>query len=740
VAARWPVLVGWVALAGFAAVRLPSLDAGGGGLGDITSAHNPALVTEQHSVDDFGFPLLSRTLMVQHDPAGLPDSAVQHALEHAAALAQAGGDGPVTAAVPVPGDARLPGVRAPGTTVVTYLFPRPDDDLSSAVSGAHEYAAAFDRQDKVVGVTGTLPARAEQLRIVGSSLRLLEVASLSAVLVIIGVAFGSLVAPLLTLATAALSFVLVTRLAGLLAAREGWNIPADLEPLMVALMVGVITDYVVYFLSGMRGALAEGHGRLEAARRTTATFAPIVAVAGFTVFAGVATLLLAEQPAIRAFGPAMALTVLVALVVSVTAVPAALAALGPTALWPRRPSGPGTRAGGGWLRRATVRALRRRLGAVLVAAACLAGLAVAAGPVRHLSGGLPFVASRRGGSEVARAAEAASRGFVPGVSAPTLLEVRPKDPAGLAELVALQDLLGREPHVAAVLGPRQDATVSRAAGREAGIFVRDDGVAARYLLILDVDPLDATAVAAVDRIHDDLPGLLDASGLGASTSTGLGGDTAAISAVVEQSTTDLTRILVAALVVNLLILVGFLRAIVAPLFLLACTVLSAAATLGLTVLVFQERLGHPGVTFFVPLAAGVLLVALGSDYNLFAVGHVWEEARRRPLGEAMLTALPRSSGAISVAGIALAASLGTLALVPLRQFRELAFALTVGILIDALVVRTLLVPSLLTLFGRLSGWPGHRLDPRPDPPPDRSADVGHTSTERVRTGGTPGTG
>ena len=79
----------------------------------------------------------------------------------------------------------------------------------------------------------------------------------------------------------------------------------------------------------------------------------------------------------------------------------------------------------------------------------------------------------------------------------------------------------------------------------------------------------------------------------------------------------------------------------------------------------------------------------------------------------MKSALPRSSSAITIAGLALAASLGTLALVPLRQFRELAFALVVGILIEALVVRTLLAPSLLTLFGRVSGWPGHRLDPPP---------------------------
>jgi RND superfamily putative drug exporter len=223
--------------------------------------------------------------------------------------------------------------------------------------------------------------------------------------------------------------------------------------------------------------------------------------------------------------------------------------------------------------------------------------------------------------------------------------------------------------------------------------------------------------------------LLDQAGLAAATPHGFGGDTAAVSAVISQSNRDLIRVLVAALLINLLIMMAFLRAVVAPLFLLGCTVLSAAATLGLTVVVFQQHLGHPGVTFFVPLAAGVLLVALGSDYNLFAIGHVWEEARRRRLPDAMLTALPRSSSAITIAGVALAASLGTLALVPLRQFRELAFALVVGILIDALLVRTLLAPALLTLFGRASGWPGRRLDPPPgsDPAEPEPREVGAAS-------------
>lgn len=104
-----------------------------------------------------------------------------------------------------------------------------------------------------------------------------------------------------------------------------------------------------------------------------------------------------------------------------------------------------------------------------------------------------------------------------------------------------------------------------------------------------------------------------------------------------------------------------------------------------------------------------MLLAFGSDYNIFAVGSVWDEARGRPLGEAIVAAMPAAVSALLVAGLALASSFGLLAVVPLMPFRELALAMFVGIMLDVLVVRSLLVPALLTLFGRLSAWPRRRL-------------------------------
>ena len=169
-----------------------------------------------------------------------------------------------------------------------------------------------------------------------------------------------------------------------------------------------------------------------------------------------------------------------------------------------------------------------------------------------------------------------------------------------------------------------------------------------------------------------------------------------------------------------MILAVFLRALVAPAYLVLASLLGLAASLGLTVYVFQGLLGYDELTFYVPFAATVLLVALGSDYNVYLVGRVWTEARRRPLRQAVAVAGGRAASAIAVAGLVLAASFALLALVPLRPFRELAFAVSAGLLLDAFLVRTLLAPAVIALVGERSGWPGRGLKRRAAPVPGKA--------------------
>jgi uncharacterized protein (DUF2267 family) len=202
--------------------------------------------------------------------------------------------------------------------------------------------------------------------------------------------------------------------------------------------------------------------------------------------------------------------------------------------------------------------------------------------------------------------------------------------------------------------------------------------------------------------------MLRSSGLGA-PQVQIGGETAVAHETVDGVLQDLRRIGVVALLVNLLLLMLFLRAIIAPLYLVGASVLGLGASLGITTLFFQGLLGHDDVTYYVPFAAAVLLVALGSDYNVFVAGRIWEEARTRRLREAISVATPAAAKAVTVAGIALAASFALLVAVPLLSFREFAFVMAVGVLVDTFIVRSLLVPALTSLFGEASWWPGRRV-------------------------------
>ncbi|GAA1783460.1 hypothetical protein GCM10009682_01930 [Luedemannella flava] len=718
---RWLVVLFWAVAAAASVVYLPAVGAGGHDLDELVSTDNPAIQSEIRSFEKFGFPLLSRVAVVQRKAEGLPLSTQRAAVERARAVSEGRLPDvkPVLAAVPVTNVGGLfPGSTENGTTIITLLFTAPDVSLADQVEAAEKFVADhYGPEDAVVGVTGSVPARVGQGDLVLSSLPWLETATVVAVFLIIAVAFRSLVAPLLALAVSGVAIVLTLHIGGAVAQRLGVPVPQETQPLLVALLLGVVTDYVVFYLSGVRAEFAEGAGRLAAAERATARFTSIIVTAGATAAAGTGALIVADSPAFRAFGPGMALAVFTGMVVAVTLVPALLAILGPAALWSRRKrSAPDIAAAeaervgngrGAWL-------LTRRWFAPVVVLACVGALAAAAYPLRDIALGVSFVEALPGSHATRKAADQAEKGFVEGILSPTEVLVEGPGVASRAEqLRALQAALGKQPGVAAVVGPGDDAIP-----QELALFQAPDGTAARYLLVLDDEPLGARAVHTLAGLNQRLPALLKDAGL-TDVRASLGGDTAVARVVVDQTVHDLGRIALAALLANLLFLALYLRALVAPVALVVCSVLAIGATLGLTTWLFQDVLGGDGLTFYVPFAVAVLLLALGSDYNIFGVGPAWKEARGRPLADALAITLPQSARAIRIAAFTLAISFGLLVLVPLRPFQELAFALSVGILIDAFIVRSLLAPALLTVLGTGRGEPAAA--PEPDEPePDET--------------------
>jgi len=722
IALRYAVLGFWVLAALAATLLLPSIDeAQTGGLGDLAPNDADAIAAEIRSSELFGFPLLSRTLVVQRDPAGLSPAAQARMASRAVALnrqalaglARIGGALPITNVVGEP-----PSARERSTTGITYLLFGPDVGRRARERLAERLVErSVDRpSDALVGITGAIPARAAQREMIKDALPLVEALTVVIVALAVGLHFRALVAPLINLVAIAVAYLVSMRALASVGRSIGVSVPSEVEPVIVVLLFGVITDYSIFFLSRFRRRLGTGSSPREAAETATRDLVGIVVFAGLTVVGCSATLVVAELGFFQAFGPGLAIAVLVGMLVAITFVPAALAVVGHAVFWPSRPGRelpvaataeetPDEQTG----RPVRSRALRvASARPALTALVCLVGLGAAASGLARLEVGQTLMRGLPEDSEPRQAYAAAGKGFAPGILSPTVVVVEQPLIARdeRAALRRLQAMMARMPGVAEVAGPRQQPVE-----RNLGAVFSATGNAVRYLVVFDADPLGATAIRRLRALRAALPGMLAQAGL-PFASFSIAGDTALSEETVRKTANDLGRIAPATLAVAFLMLVVFLRSLVAPLYLVAASVLALAASLGLGVYVLQDLLGYDELTFYVPFTASVLLVALGSDYNVFLAGRIWQEARHRPLREAVAVAGARAATPITVAGIVLALSFALLALVPLRPFRELAFVISLGLLIDAFLVRTLLVPALITLVGPVSGWP-RRLRPVP---------------------------
>ncbi len=752
VALRVPVLAAWIVAAVLAWIWLPA--PGGSSespLQDVVPRQSAALAAQERALRLFGSTASTDTLVVQRNADGLGLSAAEGLARGAVDVARrrqprdlAG----VRGAVPLV-NVPVPGVRwrEQGTTAVTFLFLAPELNLLERAATAKGFVERYGRAapGTSVAVTGAGPARLAQYEEIESRLPWVEAATVAVILLVVALYFRSLGAPLVTLFTAALAYVVAVRVLAWSSERAGVIVPREIEPILVVLLLGVVTDYTLFFMSEGQRRLALGQSRLEAARGATKRIVPIVLAAGTLVAGGALALMAGELEFFRVFGPGLAVTAIVVTIVCVTLVPALLGLFGPrlfrrtmTSEEPRRrrrasplrnADAPGREGGirrrlrlrtAGLLgaHRASrrlareqdravlpllgVRLLTTRPAALVLAAACIVALVLAAGAARSSDLAVSYLGSLPEDSEPRRAADDAARGFVPGIVSPTdvVLEQRGIGDR-LPALVRLQALVARERGVELALGPREQAAI-----RSARFAVADGGGAARLVVVLREDATGARGIADFQSLRDRMPALMREAGLPPGVRASYSGDAALATEVVEAIEADVGRIAVAALLITFVLLALFLRALVAPLLLLFASALAVVASFGLTTLALPATVGGSDYIYYVPLVAIVLLVALGSDYNVFIAARIREEASRRRTREAVAVAAPAASRAITAAGFTLAGTFALLALVPLRPFTELALLMAIGVLVDALLVRPLLIPSLVALTGRRAWWPG----------------------------------
>jgi RND superfamily putative drug exporter len=232
------------------------------------------------------------------------------------------------------------------------------------------------------------------------------------------------------------------------------------------------------------------------------------------------------------------------------------------------------------------------------------------------------------------------------------------------------------------------------------------GDVARFYVTTVANPYDTRAFDTVRSLRALMAG--QASGFGPGATTYVGGPTAEFTDVQSTISADFLRVAVITILGILLVLILLLRALAAPVYLVLTVLLSYTASLSVSAFILQNVFGQAGLNYFIPLMVFVLLVALGSDYNIFLMSRVREEGATRPLRAGIRAASARTGTVITSAGLILAGTFGALVTSPLQLLFQVGVTVALGVLVDTFVVRSLLVPAITAFIGELAWWPFHR--------------------------------
>ncbi|MFJ8830545.1 MMPL family transporter [Micromonospora aurantiaca] len=450
------------------------------------------------------------------------------------------------------------------------------------------------------------------------------------------------------------------------------------------LVFGAATNYALLLIARYREELRRQEDRFAAMRSALRRTAEPILASGSTVVLGVLTLLLSEQETNRALAIACATGVILAMLCALFVLPAALLLFGRGLFWPFIPRvGSAAREGRIWGRLGEL-VVRRPLPVAALAVLLLAGLAL---------GGLGI---RTGLSETEQFSE------------------KPEAVAG-AETLARAFPAGSTQPVAVLTTPQAAQAVLAAAGGVDGVASARPGAAgdrvAQIDVVLTAEPGSAASDRAVVALRDAVAAVPDSAppavdGADAPDGALVGGSVAATYDSNEANTKDLKLILPLILLLVGAVLVLLLRGILAPLLLVLTVIASFFASLGAAWLLFDHVLDFPALDSGVLLLAFVFLVALGVDYNIFLVTRAREDARRTGTRDGMLSALRVTGGVITSAGVLLAAVFAVLGVLPLITLTQIGIIVCVGVLLDTLLVRTVLVPALAFLLGDRFWWPG----------------------------------
>lgn len=533
-----------------------------------------------------------------------------------------------------------------------------------------------------VHITGPGGAAADSAEAFAGIDGALLLAALLVVIVMLLITYRSPVLWLLPVISVGVALAAAQGIIYLAAKHAGLTVNAQSAGILTVLVFGAGTDYALLLVARYREELRKHEDRHEAMAVALHRAGPAIWASAGTVIVGMLCLVFADLNSTAGLGPVAAIGVGVGLLSMMTLLPALLVICGRWVFWPVRPShgSDGHVETSFWARVGARIARRPRV--TWVAAAVVLGI-VAMGTFSLKADGLTNAGGFTGTPDSVVGERVLAEHFPAGSGQPIQVVTRAEQTA------AVSAALGDVPGVI-----------------EVGEPVTKDGYS--YLEGTTEDAADSPAAAVtLQRVRDAIHQVPGADAMA-------GGTSALLYDTAEANKHDRNLIIPIVLVVVFFILAALLRSIAAPVVLLGTVVLSFFTTMGISAFFFNNVFDFEGADASFPLFVFVFLVALGIDYNIFLMTRVHEEAKRWGTRRGALIGLSATGGVITSAGLVLAGTFAVLATLPLTFLVELGFAVAIGVLIDTIIIRAVLVTALNLDIGRWMWWPSKLMHKRDD--------------------------